>query len=134
MKSGFRIEVSPKSKLGKQLTSLSVHLRNCSDATGVIRRKVWINHPQAFIVEGVWTVRKSGVISFKGKSPVVGDIEYVYGKLTIGQSLVPVAYDVLPHDKTIKLMSSFIKQMYPYVGENLTESDIKLKLSRKELV
>lgn len=134
MKSGFRIEVSPKSKLGKQLTSLSVFLRNRSDAVGDVRRKVWIAHPHAGMVEGVWTVRKSGVISFKGKSSTVGEIEYVYGKLTIGRSLVSRAYDVLPHDKTVKLMSSMIQQMYPYAGVDLTKLDLNVKLSRKDVM
>lgn len=131
--SGFRIEVSPKSKLGKQFTSLSVYLRNRSDAVGTIRRKVWINNPHGGFVEGYWTVRPSGAISFKGTSSTLGQIEYVYGKLTIGRSLDALAYDVLPYNKTIKLMSSFIQQMYPYAGVNLTRLDLNVKLSRKDV-
>ncbi len=130
MKSGFRIEVSPTTKLGKQLRSLSVYLRNRSDAVGVLTRKMWVTNPHAGVVEGKWTVRPSGAISFKGTSTTLGEIEYVYGKLTIGRNLdKPGHQTYLSYDKTMKLMSQLIQQMYPYAGSHLTEADLEIKLT-----
>lgn len=135
MKSGFRIEVSPKSKLGKQLTSLSVYLRNSSNASGIVKLKIRIYDKAAGMIVGRWTVRPSGAISFKGKSVVFGDIEYVYGKLTIGHFLDKPGHQIcLDHGKTIKLMSSFIEQMYPYAGADLTDKNLNAKLTRKEVM
>lgn len=129
-RSGFRIEVAPTTKLGKQLKSLSVYLRNRSDAVGPLTRKVWVSGPMIGFVSGKWTVRPSGAISFKGTSSVAGDIEYLYGRLTIGHFLDKPGHQVcLNRDKTVKFMSTIIQAMYPYVGSNLTEKDLNLKLT-----
>lgn len=127
--SGFRIEVSPTTKLGKRLISLSVHLRNRSDAVGNITRKVCTITKELGVVVGKWTVRQSGTISFKGTSSEYGEIEYIYGKLTIGRNLDKPGHQTwLPRDKTIKLMANFITSVFPYVNYNLTERNLNSKL------
>ncbi|ABY63136.1 hypothetical protein ST201phi2-1p310 [Pseudomonas phage 201phi2-1] len=126
--SGFRIEVSPNTKLGKRLISLSVHLRNRSDAVR-ITRKILVYVKGLGVVAGKWTVRQSGAISFKGITSECGEIEYIYGKLTIGLNLNSPGHQVwLPRDKTIRLMSQLIVTAFPHVNYNLTERDLNSKL------
>lgn len=116
-RSGFRIEVSPKSKLGKRLANLSVFLRNRSDATGTVKAKSFCAGADLGYVEGIWTVRKSGVISFKGHSARHGEIEFVYGKLTIGHYLdKPGHQEALPARQSTKLFLTWINVMFPYLS------------------
>lgn len=130
-RSGFRIEVSPRSKLGKRLSNLSIYLRNRSDAVGDVKVRRWIRHPDFGFIEGVWTVRKSGVISFKGVSSSIDEFEFVYGKLTIGKYLWRPGYqEPLPYQKSIRLFLKLIDLMFPDLGNDPLTLD--LKLTRKD--
>lgn len=128
---GFRIEVKPKSKLGKRLSNLSIYLRNRSDAVGDVKAKRRCTGTGGDIVVGVWTVRKSGVISFKGTSKRHGQIEYVYGKLTIGENLdSPGHQEPLPYHQSTQLFLKLINLMFPYL--DASPLTLNLKLTRKD--
>lgn len=126
---GFRIEVSPKSKLGKRLANLSVFLRNRSDAIATVKGKRFCAGSSLGYVEGVWTVRKSGVISFKGTSAIHGDVEFVYGKLSIGRNLdKPGHQETLPARQATKLLLTWIDAMFPYLSVTPLTLDSKITI------
>lgn len=128
MSNGFREEISPKSKLGKQLAQLSIYLRNTAPGVGpVTKRKVWLAGVDTGFVEGQWTVRKSGAISFKGQSEWYGTIEYLYGKLTIASTPDLSGKSItLPAVEAAKLLSKYIEIWYPRLGRTPLSLDIKV--------
>lgn len=127
--SGFRIEINPKTTLGKRLSNLSVFLRNCSDAKGTVTAKRFCAGADIGYVEGVWTVRKSGVISFKGTSARHGTIEFVYGKLTIGHDLDrPGHQKVLSYRDSIHLFHKWINAMFPYLSHSPLSLNLKITI------
>lgn len=126
-KSGFRIEFPENHKIAKRLKLVSIYLRNqATGRTGLVTRNhTRLANRQVGYVDGKWTVRKSGTISFKGIASGGYEVEYVYGKLTIGRNLDKPGHQThLNYEDTVEAFTKLIDNTFPALSPNL-----KLNLS-----
>lgn len=114
--SGFRIEIAKTSLLGTRLSTLSKYLRNRSYAKMIVRNKVKTTLHRWGDIQGTWTVRPSGSISFKGTGPNGLMVEYAYGQLSIGYNLDKPGYQsCISSPASVKFMKLMISKMFPYM-------------------
>lgn len=119
---GFRIEFPKHHKISKRLRLIGIYLRNQSRGKSgacsyTIQR---LANRNTGLVHGTWKVTKAGTVSFRGYCTEGFDIEFLYGKLTIGRYLNrPVDLYCFSRKDAVIAFTKLIDNTFPALSPNL---------------